>query len=686
MARRNIPLTSSDGDDDILGMLGKPVDEIARASYPKAKKHSLGAGADAPSTSGHPQARAVAELVDMGFPPEKARQALEQTETGLDTQAAVSWLLTRAHEEAKSKVKQKEFAGASTGSSPSRSHRARESGTGAADAPAWMRQSTQTERADKQAPSDGPKDAGRYAAQFGSSLFKSANTLWKSGQKQAQKALAEYQQGDSSSDSSQPKWLRDAELRGNGDRQTRPKVKLQEATDEALMLESSRSAVPRRTAPDNIYESNDVVEPRPSSSRPLVDPTPFVDESGPASWSRPASQSSSRLAPQSVQRLNRQAIEDEGAKAYVSPARRRRPPATDSSGTAAVAQAEASLDIFSDMPTLPVQSGKSHEPSSARPPRRPAAPAPTRPKAPARPMPAISQIALSNSTRQRQLGSEAFKRGDYGEATSCYSAALLPLPPSYPLAIVLQCNRALTQLKTGDAKAAVVDADAVLTMIGPSRGEDETISLGAGESDKPMREFYGKALMRKAEALEHLEKWSEAASAWRKAVEANVGGAVSIASRDRCEKASGSQTPASAPATRPAPRKAPPARAAPRRQPSALASMTGGPQSSDAVDRLRASNAAAAQASDEAFALTDSVSARVDGWKGGKEGNLRTLLASLDTVLWPGANWTKVGMGDLVMTNRVKVTYMKAIARVHPDKVSLRKAKPRCNCTRSAIR
>jgi len=41
----------------------------------------------------------------------------------------------------------------------------------------------------------------------------------------------------------------------------------------------------------------------------------------------------------------------------------------------------------------------------------------------------------------------------------------------------------------------------------------------------------------------------------------------------------------------------------------------------------------------------------------------------LDSVLWPEAGWKKVNMSDLIMPNKVKIVYMKAIAKVHPDKV-----------------
>ena len=70
--------------------------------------------------------------------------------------------------------------------------------------------------------------------------------------------------------------------------------------------------------------------------------------------------------------------------------------------------------------------------------------------------------------------------------------------------------------------------------------------------------------------------------------------------------------------------------------------------------------------------LKDSVDARISAWKNGKESNIRALLASLDMVLWDEilSGGVKVnGLGELVTNVQVKKGYMKAIARVHPDKV-----------------
>jgi len=284
----------------------------------------------------------------------------------------------------------------------------------------------------------------------------------------------------------------------------------------------------------------------------------------------------------------------------------------------------------------------------------------------------VSPASLSTSAAHRKKGGEAFKRGDFAAAHESYTSALSPLPPTHPIAIIVLCNRSLTALKTGDPKVAVSDADQALAIIGPGQGANESIELGSGEGLKDMREFFGKALMRKAEALEHMEKWSDAAAVWKQAVQAGVGGAISIRGRDRCEKTAAPKAaapPKAAPVRSVAPSagKAPPAKGLGNSmQRPALSSAT----SAEAVKRLRMANAAADKADDEKFALTDAVDARLTAWKGGKADNLRALLQSMDGVLWEGAGWKKVGMSDLVMPNKVKIIYMKAIGKVHPDKVS----------------
>jgi hypothetical protein len=238
------------------------------------------------------------------------------------------------------------------------------------------------------------------------------------------------------------------------------------------------------------------------------------------------------------------------------------------------------------------------------------------------------------------------------------------IPQDHPLSILLLCNRALTALKTGEPRQAVEDADTAIRLIGPGKGEGEQVELqgdnGAPGEKRDMRDLYGKALSRKAEALEQMEKWADAAAVWQLCVEAGLGGATAAAGRQRCQKA---LAPKPAPTPRPASTR--PAAAPRSSRPSA------NPQKSfEAVERLRATHQAAEREGDEKLALTDKVDARIATWRDGKRDNLRALLGSLDTVLWEGSGWTKVGLHELVMAKKVKIIYMKAIAKTHPDKVS----------------
>ncbi|KAF2816658.1 uncharacterized protein BDZ99DRAFT_434115 [Mytilinidion resinicola] len=660
-----VPQVTVENDDDILGALGKPVSEFTPAKRVEPRTRIPVETQQEPESDtgfNDPRDKAIAELVDMGFPPDKSAHALEQTESGTDVQAAVGWLLTQAHNEAKQKSQSGRDG---RGRTPLEDNEdqprttSRSNGRSVATAnPPWMRgqddrSNSSQRRQDNKSPG-GEKDVTQYASEIGTTLFKSANSLWKTSQKKVQKAVAEFQQ---EGDSSQPKWMRDAQLAA--EQEARPSPRSREkapepesnVTDEALLLESGISR-PQRAQRQPASSTQ-----LPSSKRDIR-PNEFALPERPSSQPRIPPQRPQHFDKRPTEKLTRQAVEEQAAQAYVSPARRKRP-------TTDTKPAETPSSSNSSRQPTPLESRNPFAQRTATPVSKSPSvtPLPTRPKPPPRRIPPASSSALSSSASDRKKGSEAFKRGDYHAAHIAYSAALSPLPETHPVAIIVFCNRALVNIKVGDPKAAIADADNALVTIGPSRGENEKISLGGIEGDKDMKEFFGKALMRKAEALEHMEKWADAGKVWKEAVEAGVGGAISIQGRNRCERAAGG-------ANKPATPKPAPVRK-PHRKKSALADLAGVPagSESEAVKKLKEANAAADKADDEKFALTDQVDAKLIMWKGTKSDNLRALLGSLDNVLWAEAGWKKVGMGDLVMPNKVKIAYMKAIAKVHPDKI-----------------
>ncbi|RBR18529.1 uncharacterized protein FIESC28_05984 [Fusarium coffeatum] len=644
-------------DDDFLGDLGRPVDEVRRkqeASQPQAEPGKPIEDDDSsssdesappvreqfaerkPRVNKDPFDRAVAQLVDYGFSADDARRALVESGDGYNAQAAVNWLLDEAHR------KSKEQAQGKTSSASSSRPGSRPPGS-------------RPPRSDSRSPAAGDQDLAKTAAAVGNSLFKTANSLWKTGQKKMQQAVADFNQ--EGGDPNQPKWMREAQQQQQSSK-AQGKARA-DATDEAMMLDGGRPQ-PRRTNSRPAEQRESSQPPRGQSPAHSAG-----SRSSPAPrWQQQAPPPTSAF--DSKSRLNRLAADDDSFSTYRSPNRRNKTPSQASSPAPPPKQAEPEPDLlFNSQEFKPSQPSQSLPTRSAQPsPRltpqakRPS-PAPRPAPRPAREIPSISPVALQNSTQHRLQGTAHFKRGDYASAHSSYSSSLSAVPPTHPLAILLLCNRALTALKTGEPKQAVEDADTALKLIGPSNGSGETVAVkneSGVDENRDLKDLYGKALSRKAEALEQMEKWADASAVWQLCVESGVGGSNAIKGRQRCQNTL-------APKPKPTPK---PAAARPR--PTATASL--GPQkSSEAVTRLREANQAAAKEDDEKFVLSEKVDAKVSAWRDGKRDNLRALIASLDTVLWENSGWKKVGLHELVMANKVKINYMKAIAKTHPDKL-----------------
>ncbi|KAK1783571.1 hypothetical protein QBC45DRAFT_365584 [Copromyces sp. CBS 386.78] len=691
------PPPAFDEEDDLLGDLAKPVDQVkkqqqqlqqqqqqrqpqpqtARPSFSQRREPGKPIEDDEDSSSSDdepvrpprpsddPFDKAVAQLVDYGFTPQNARRGLTESGAGLNVQAAVNWLLDDAHRQAKEEARGKNGGGGGqqhTGRSEERGASQSRAGRGGGQGgPSWMReeQQQQAERSrsrDNRSPASlAEVDFAKTAAAVGTSLFKTANSLWKTGQKKVQEAVREFQH--EGGDPNQPKWMRDAaEYEQRGRRPQAPDV-----TDEAMMLEGGGR--PARK-PDSTREQRPA-ESRAASNGPQRHASPVPR------WQQQAPSPSASIDPRS--RLSKHAIEEQSFQAYVSPARRKKATRQPQAEAPPPAQFEDEDLLFGSsgpskpQPTTTLPSRPAAKTSAPQPPAPRRSPAPIQPKpaAPPRQIPPVSAIALQSSTKHRLEGTAHFKRGDYAAAHTFYGASLSAIPSTHPLAILLLCNRALTALKVGEPRQAVQDADAAIALIGPSMGEGESVEVQTSEhgpaEKREMRDLYGKALTRKAEALEQMEKWADAEKVWQSAVEAGLGGQTAAAGRQRCQKA---LAPKPAPSAAPAARKPTAAPARPRPNPAATSQ-----KSNEAVQRLRLANQAAEKEGNEKFALADKVDAKIASWRDGKKDNLRALLSSLDNVLWEGSGWKKVGLHELVVANKVKIVYMKAIAKCHPDKI-----------------
>ncbi|MCL7051815.1 hypothetical protein MKW94_023447 [Papaver nudicaule] len=68
--------------------------------------------------------------------------------------------------------------------------------------------------------------------------------------------------------------------------------------------------------------------------------------------------------------------------------------------------------------------------------------------------------------------------------------------------------------------------------------------------------------------------------------------------------------------------------------------------------------------------------AKIRKWSNGKQGNIRSLLSTLQYVLWPGSGWKPVPLMDIIEQNSVRKAYQKALLCLHPDKLQQRGALP----------
>lgn len=339
-----------------------------------------------------------------------------------------------------------------------------------------------------------------------------------------------------------------------------------------------------------------------------------------------------------------------------------------------VSKTSSIFDLAGDEPTSYVsphrRKGGTTRPVAAASSPQPSAPVPTPPPVPSKPPRSYvtcPQAVLQTSSSHRTAGTAAYKLGQYANAEAEFSKAIDLLPSGHMQLVPLWNNRAMSRLKTGDGTGAISDCTSVLDLV----GDDWKVGDDASDSSNPhgagvdLGEALIKAVTRRAMAYEMGEKWDKAKEDWERL--AGIGGtwgpaggksrAEAVRGLDRCRKMS---VPADAP-PKPAPTRKPPAPAA--RRP-ALPSKPG-----EATVRLQQANQAAEAEENERYRLKDSVDARLTAWKGGKETNIRALIASLENVLWPELGWAKVGMADLITEQQVKIRYMKAIAKLHPDKV-----------------
>lgn len=572
----------------------------------------------------------------MGFSVEQARVALASTDTGLDVEAALETLLSNAgpsdltresthvngsrdqHEPGYERYYEsdEEHAPPARRRPPPAS---RASGPGRTrEAPA-RNSASPTGDTQRNLQEHADKLLAQ-ASEIGLNMFNRANAFWKEGKEKALKAYEERaaasRQATPPARNGRPKWMQEGP-------------------------EGEVHDVDWRDDAAGFRDDNEVLPQRPTQTRPK----PAEARQRPPEPEPPTVASRVKMG---------NLFSDDPPAVYTSPWRRKTP-------------SRSQVQSPASQPTA----------STSKAPPPPRVPSPI--QLTQRQTVSASPAAIAASAKHKAVGTEMFKLGRYAEAETSYTSAIAALPDSHLLLVPLYNNRALARIKTGDHSGAIEDASAVIALVGASYhpAREAKVTREEEGAGVDLADALVKALWRRAEAYEGKEKWDAARQDWEAIAGKDFAGKArmeAVKGVGRCRKmltagadsaggtagAGSAPTPSARPTPKPRPRPAP-----------KVVVPT------DAVDRVREANQAAEAEAQQKHELKDVVDAKLAAWKNGKEANIRALIASLDTVLWPELGWQKVGMHELVTPSQVKIRYTKAIAKLHPDKVSLTRSPSR---------
>ncbi|QHS72512.1 auxilin-like protein SWA2 [Saccharomyces paradoxus] len=269
----------------------------------------------------------------------------------------------------------------------------------------------------------------------------------------------------------------------------------------------------------------------------------------------------------------------------------------------------------------------------------------------------ISDIELSGYNEFKAKGTSLFKNGDYVNSLQEYEKSLNSLPLNHPLRIIALSNIIASQLKIGEYSKSIENSNMALELFPPSKATWNN-KISKSDPERSFNDIWPKIMIRRAESFEHLESFKNALETYQELINKNFFDDRIMQGKRRCqnfmnpppvrksnpvEKTSTTLPPTRRPTSTPSP---------------ALSPIT--IDSTSEIKKLELENAK--------LALYDKVFERVSSWKDGKDDDIRHLLTNLSGLLtW--CNWKDVPVQDLVMPKRVKITYMKAVAKTHPDKI-----------------
>ncbi|KAF9422515.1 hypothetical protein BGZ94_008555 [Podila epigama] len=642
----------------------------------------------------------IAQIVSMGFSAERAKLALSMTENGRDIEAAIEYLVQNdeAEDERRRQQQQQDQRRGNTrrpqsGDSDRRRGNTRymDSDDGEEDDPplANYRRRQQREQQEERQRQQQQQELSRAqmlqqqkdklvgtASLFGMSVLSKANDLYKQGREKVQAVMEDMSAEDprtANTAARRHEWIDDEpSSRTSRNGISSGGYKDSDSEDEVYKgRRSNKSYGQQQERPRQESRYDSTSSSQSPSQRDRKEKENFENTYVSASRRGGAGQSNVSSSSKKNPQQPLFSLDDSPPSSAASNSKKQPPVGSLLSSSSSRQQQQQQQQQ---------QKAQTRTASSSQP-----SPRPTRPP---RVLVQASSQQLAESNHYKEKGNEFFKLGQFGQAAELYQRAGQVLPSGHILLIVTLNNRAAALLKVGEYRQVVGDCDQSIQLIqGPDgQGVHDTLPPSAGVN---LKDQLGKALMRRATAYENLEKYQEAKDDWARLRDVDPTHKNAVEGHRRCERAlalvkSGAADKAVA-ASPVLSRSSPQQQtmggtAAVRSSPmqDLFAAQSQSNQSakakvelarSEGVSRLRQNAAQQEREDDEKLRLRDQVDMKLTLWKAGKEDNIRALIASLGTVLWPSVGWKPVGMHELVTPSQVKIKYMRAIGKMHPDKL-----------------
>lgn len=102
------------------------------------------------------------------------------------------------------------------------------------------------------------------------------------------------------------------------------------------------------------------------------------------------------------------------------------------------------------------------------------------------------------------------------------------------------------------------------------------------------------------------------------------------------------------------------------------------------IDQKRQKDAEEAKDQEDKHKAYVELEDKIVQWSGTEKNrnNIRSLLCTIQSILWEGAEWTPFSFTDLMDNNKLKKAYFKAMNKFHPDRNGQTEYKAKYICER----